>query len=179
MTHIIHTERLRIQAPQPSDIPNVTAILNNEIFAQRTLTIPFPYTEADATYWLGLAEKGLQNGAQYIFVIKLQATDRLIGGIDIRIDRKNDKAEVGYWLDPQYWSNGYMTEALKAIIEFGFTKLGLKKIATFHFMSNPSSGKVMEKAGMQREGILRCNTKKNGQYIDEAVYGIINEKSSG
>lgn len=91
------------------------------------------------------------------------------------INRRFNKAELGYWIDIKYWNNGFASEAAKAIIEFGFENLKLKRIFASHFDYNPSSGNVMKKIGMKKEGILKFHTMKNGEYQHHILYAIINE----
>jgi len=99
----------------------------------------------------------------------------MIGAIDLGIDSRHNKAERGYWLDAKYWNQGFATEAVKSIITFGFDELKLKRIYATHFDHNLASGRVMEKAGMQREGTLKCHTLKNGKYQNHILYAIISQ----
>lgn len=172
----ITTERLWLNQPEENDLHQIVTILNNEVYAKNTLNIPFPYTEDSAKFWLKLAKNGFESGNQLIFVIRLKENHRLIGAIDLGIDRRFNKAELGYWLDKDYWNKGYTTEATIAVIRFAFEKLKLKRIFATHFDFNSSSGKVLEKAGMKKEGVLLCHTCKNGEYQNHNLYAIINEE---
>ena len=67
-------------------------------------------------------------------------------------------------------------KATKGIIDFGFQVLKLKRIFATHFDFNKASGKVLEKAGMKKEGILEAYTKKNNEYQNHILYAIINHK---
>ena len=69
---------------------------------------------------------------------------KIIGAIGLH-DRGDDKAELGYWLGTQFWNNGYVTEAAKAVIDFGFNELHLNKIYATYFLHNPASGKYWKK----------------------------------
>ena len=77
---------------------------------------------------------------------------------------------MGYWISIPYRNNGYASEAVKTVIEYGFSKLGLKRIQAVHGVNNPASGRVLEKAGMKYEGTLRLY---NG-VSDEKMYSVIN-----
>jgi len=79
---------------------------------------------------------------------------------------------LGYWIAIPYWNNGYVTEAAKAIIEFGFKELNFNKIFATYFPHNPASGKVMEKIGMKKEALLKQHLKKDGRYYDIPLYAI-------
>lgn len=171
----IKTVNLLLNQPNENDLEIIAEILNNSVYSKNTINIPFPYSKNDAQFWIDLADKGIENQTQYIFAIRLATNEKLIGGIDLGIDRRFNKAELGYWVDEKYWNQGFATEAVKAIIKFGFDHLKLKRIFATHFDFNLNSGKVMEKAGMKKEGILKCHTFKNGEYQNHILYAIINE----
>jgi RimJ/RimL family protein N-acetyltransferase len=99
----------------------------------------------------------------------------LVGAISLQIDRGLNKAELGYWIGKPFWNQGYATEAAIAILAFGFEKLRLNRIQAGHLSRNPSSGRVMQKAGMILEGTARQATIKWGQYEDLVSYGILCE----
>ncbi|WP_261134808.1 GNAT family N-acetyltransferase [Bacillus sp. Marseille-Q3570] len=101
----------------------------------------------------------------------------LIGEIDLYdFDNITGNCEVSYSIGYEWWNQGYGTEALRAVVEFGFRHMNIHKIAAAHNIDNPASGKVMGKAGMVQEGIIRhmIRNAKN-QYKDCAVYGILQE----
>lgn len=171
----IETERLILNQPGKRDLDKIVEILNNEVYSKNTINIPFPYTRESAVFWLHLAQNGIENKNQYIFAIRLKENNEIIGGIDLGINKRFNNAELGYWLDEKYWNKGYTTEAVKSIIQFGFETLKLKRIFATHFDFNISSGKVLEKSGMKKEGFLECYTCKNGEYQNHILYAIINE----
>ncbi len=171
---VLTTKRLLLNQLQESDISEIVHLLNEPEYAKHTLTMPYPYLAKNAKFWLGLAQKGFEQKDKYIFAIRLKDEPKIIGGIDLGINLLHNKAELGYWIGKPYWGQGYMTEAGKAVVEFGFD-LGLKKIFASHFSTNPASGRVMLKLGMQKEGVLKCHTKKGDTYQDHVLYAIINE----
>lgn len=89
------------------------------------------------------------------------------------VDDRSDSAEVGYSLSRTYWNQGLMTEALKVVLQCGFSDLRLNRIEAQHDVRNPASGKVMEKCGMRKEGILRSRIKNKNEYIDVAVWSVL------
>ncbi|MDR2221817.1 MAG: GNAT family N-acetyltransferase [Flavobacteriaceae bacterium] len=176
-TYTLQTERLILNQPHTDDISRLVEIMKNPIYNKNTTNIPFPYTEENGQFWVNLALEGVEQGDKYIFAIRLKDTPTIIGGIGLGIDKANNKAEMGYWLDEQYWNTGMVTEAAKALVQFGFDTLGLHKIFATHFTYNEASGRIMQKIGMQQEGVLKGHTLKEGVYLDHIVYSIINEKS--
>ena len=99
---------------------------------------------------------------------------RIIGTIGFMwIQEDNNAAEVGYSLAREYWNHGIMTEALRAVIQFGFDEMGLHRIEAQHETTNPASGAVMRKCGMQKEGTLRSRLYNKGKYVDVDLYAIL------
>ncbi|HHB77980.1 MAG TPA: N-acetyltransferase [Saprospiraceae bacterium] len=170
----LFSKRLVLNQPVTDDIPVIVSLLNVEEFSKYTLTMPYPYLEKDAKFWFELAQKGFAQKNKFIFAIRQKNDPKIIGGIDLSLNIKHNKGELGYWLGLPYWNKGYMTEAAKTVVQFGFGELGLKRIFASHFTSNPASGRVMQKVGMQKEGVLKCYTKKGDVYQDHVVYGVIN-----
>jgi ribosomal-protein-alanine N-acetyltransferase len=111
----------------------------------------------------------------YMWAIE-QKAGALMGAISAHIDSEADSiAGVGYCLGRAFWGKGYMTEALKAVIEFMFLRVGVNRIEAVHAVSNPASGAVMRKAGMLREGRLRQAYRNREGFHDGEIYGIVRE----
>ncbi len=86
------------------------------------------------------------------------------------------RAELGYWIGVPHWGHGYATEAALAAVEYGFALLDLRRITCSHFGRNPASGRVMQKVGMTREGILRQHIQKWDVAQDLVLYAILAEE---
>ena len=86
------------------------------------------------------------------------------------------RATIGYDLLKEYWGNGYMTEAVKAMINYGFEELGLMRIEATVEPANTASVRVLERAGFQLEGKLRKRYLYKDRFHDELVFGIIKEE---
>ncbi|MBW6482772.1 MAG: GNAT family N-acetyltransferase [Vicingaceae bacterium] len=168
----ITTKRLILRPLEENDISTILELMKDKAISDVTLNIPYPYTENDAHFWMNMAHKGFENKNQYIFGIEDAATNKFIGGIDVAIEPKFDRAEIGYWIGKSYWNKGFCSEALAAIINFSFEELNLNKIFGVHIFENPASGKVMQKCGMQKEGELIEHIKKGDNYYSYVQYGI-------
>lgn len=109
--------------------------------------------------------------------IVLKANGELMGEIDLyNFDNATENCEVSYSLGYKWWNQGYGTEALRAVVEFGFKQMNIHKISAAHNTDNPASGKVMSKVGMVQEGMIRHMIRNaKSQYKDCAVYGILQE----
>lgn len=169
---IIETERLILSKLEEKDIPFIVEYLQHRIYSDLTSNIPYPYTESDARFWLRMSKDAFENNTGYTFGIR-NKEGHIIGAIGLH-DREDDKAELGYWLGVPYWNKGYVTEAAKAIVDFGFNELGFHKIFATHFIHNPASGRIMEKIGMEQEAVLIQEIKKDGEYFDLVRYSIFN-----
>ena len=83
-------------------------------------------------------------------------------------------AEIGYSFSREYWNLGYATQALSAVIRTAFRSLpDLNRIEAQHDIRNPASGRVMEKCGMKKEGILRGRLYNKSEYVDVALYAVL------
>ena len=87
--------------------------------------------------------------------------------------REDYRAEVGYVLNRRYWGQGYMAEAVRAIVDFGFRKLGMNRIQARCDVPNIGSARVMEKVGMTFEGVLRQQLFEKGTFRDIKIYSIL------
>ncbi|MFL2129664.1 GNAT family N-acetyltransferase [Ruoffia sp. FAM 24228] len=88
---------------------------------------------------------------------------------------KIDACEIGYVLSPKLWGQGYMSEAMKAVTKYLLKEAGFNRVIARHDVANPASGKVMQKAGLQFEGIHRQGSLNNSGIIDTAQYAILKE----
>lgn len=103
--------------------------------------------------------------------------DMVIGNISVvRLNDYIEEAEIGYCLSRSYWGQGLMGEALKAVIKYLFDEVEANRITATHDVSNPNSGRVMEKVGMKKEGVLRQAGKSKKGFCDVAVYSILKDE---
>ena len=140
--------------------------------ADTTLGLPHPYEDGVAEAWIGGHAARFAEGAGVNYAITLRADGALMGSVSLIVTRRHRRAELGYWLGVPFWGQGYMTEAAGVLVARGFALLDLHKIEATHMTRNPASGRVMEKIGMTREGLLREHVFKNGVFEDLAVYGM-------
>jgi RimJ/RimL family protein N-acetyltransferase len=166
------TPRLLLRAFVEADTPSLIALAGNYEVAKNTLNIPHPYTAADAQQWLHLTRQGFEQQRTYAFALELRATGKFIGGIGLTLEPRCHRAEAGYWLGQPYWGQGLATEALAALLRFGFGELKLNKIHATHHADNPASGRVMLKNGMVKEGELAQHARRDGRYHDLWQYRL-------
>ena len=106
----------------------------------------------------------------------IEYNGQLIGTIDyVGLNDYSGMGEIGYVLSEDYWNKGFVTEAAKRIIDFGFDELGLVRIQARCIAENVASSRVMEKCGMKFEGTLRKSLVVKGIYRDVNMYAIIDD----
>lgn len=171
----VETKRLFLTKLDTNDIPEIVKHASNKKISDVTHNIPFPYFEKDAIFWINSSIDSYKNGTKYTFAIRLKGDNKFIGKIGLSIDKMHSRAEIGYWLGEKYWNNGFMTEATKSIIKFGFKELGLKKFTSTYLRTNPASGIVMKNIGMTKEGELNNFILKNSEYHDLIFFGLTKE----
>lgn len=172
---ILKTTRLILRPFLLSDADRVQELAGDKEVASTTLTIPHPYEDGIAEQWIEMHESEFSNGNGVTFAIT-NKDDGLIGCIGLGITKTHRRAELGYWIGRVYWNKGYCSEAVDAVIQYGFEKLKLNKIHAKYFMRNPASGRVMVKSGMKYDGTLRQEVIKDDKYEDLAVYSILREE---
>jgi RimJ/RimL family protein N-acetyltransferase len=171
----ITTDRLILRPFELSDASTVQQLVGDLAIADTTLNIPHPYLDGMAEGWIATHQPQFEIGTSVVFAITLRTTGALIGSISLGIERRHNRAELGYWIGVPYWGKGYCTEAGHELFAYGFTSLELNRIYSCHFTRNPASGKVMQKLGMIQEGIARKSVKKGNHYEDIVNYSILLE----
>jgi ribosomal-protein-alanine N-acetyltransferase len=173
---IIRTERLTLRPFRYEDARDVQRLAGSKAIADTTARVPHPYEDGMAEDWIKTHKLLFKRQKAVIYAITRTDTGSLVGAIGLELHMANKRAEIGYWIGRRYWNRGYATEAAEALLMYGFTELGLNRIYAHHFRRNPSSGRVMQKIGMKREGLLRKHFKKGKQYEDLVFYGILREE---
>jgi RimJ/RimL family protein N-acetyltransferase len=98
-----------------------------------------------------------------------------VGCIGLRVDFLHSRGELGYWIGVPYWGRGYATEAARRLVGFAFDTLGLNRVHASCFSRNRASARVLEKAGLVREGVLRRHVRRFGRFEDLTLYGLVRE----
>ena len=119
-------------------------------------------------------ERSYKEGTGISWKMVNKITSEALGVISVYYYKAaHKKAEVGFWLMPQYWNKGYAYEALIAVVHYWKTEKGHHRMEGFVEEGNIASGKLLEKAGFVFEGTMRDCEIKNGRYISLRIYGLI------
>lgn len=170
----INTLRLILRHFKKSDGPAVASLAGDRKIADTMISIPHPYTTGYFNKWHNKTKSLARTGAAFHFAITLKSDEKLIGSIELRdIDRVHLQAELSLWIGSDWWNTGYATESANAVIEYGFSQLGLNRIYAHRMIRNKTCESLFNKIGMRQEGILRQRVIKWGKFEDVALYAII------
>jgi len=172
-TKTIETERLILRKWRIDDAEDVFCYCSDETI------VPAPHINVNQTKnelekWI----KDYEKMDTYEWGIELKTIKKIIGVIFVvKKDDKNEVCRIAYTLSKIYWNNGYATEALYHVLRYLLNDVGYNRVEGGHFVDNPASGRVQEKAGMKYEGTKRQNSInwKTGKLTDSKIFGIIKD----
>ena len=168
----LETKRLRLQPFIQEDSLRIRELANNKEVAS-ILGLPHPYSLEYAEDWILTQPDLIRKGVEYPLAIVSKDLNDIIGTLTIRVDKNNNKGELGYWIGRDFWGNGFATEAVKRMIGYAFIDLNLNKIWATTLSRNKASIMVLEKVGLQKEGTLKENRLLENTYEDVDVYGLL------
>ena len=131
--------------------------------------LPYPYTEADADWWLGkVAENEGKDGVWR----SIWADDQLIGSISVerKAEEGRNVGEIGYMILTPWWSKGIGTEAVRQICGIAYRDLALERIYGEVFPENLASARVLEKNGFLLERTKIGDVVKDGKAMDVKIF---------
>ncbi len=160
---------------QESDAKALSLLLNDKrVLDNLRDGLPFPYTEADALYYINSCLSADKN-EQFCFAIV--NSGKVVGSIGVF--RQGNihfrTAELGYYIGVEHWGKGIMTEAVRLVCKHVFDNTDIVRIYAEPFAENIGSCRVLEKNGFLLEGIMRKNACKNGVLRDMKLYALVKE----
>ena len=172
----LETPRLILRQPRMRDAEDIFAYASDPEVAKYVLWDPHRSKTETRLFLRDLISRR-RRGYPSSWVITLRDTGRVIGTVGfVWYSLEHRSAEMGYSLSREYWNKGYATEALAAVTREAFDRLPLNRLEAQHDLRNPASGRVMEKCGFRREGILRSRMMNKGEAIDVALYAILRKE---
>lgn len=175
---IIKTMKFRLRKWRLSDKISLAKNANNiNIWNNVRDYFPHPYSVKDGKQFIRMV-LGKPNPTTELAI---EIDGNAVGGIGIVLhsDVERIAAEIGYWLGEAYWHKGIMTEVVKEMVIYIFENFPVQKIYATVFDFNIASQKVLEKAGFEREAILKQAAIKNGKIIDLHYFGLVNTLTYG
>ena len=174
-TKVIETERLILRPFTMADAQPMFDNWASDPAVTKYLSWPahgsVDITEMVMKDWV----EGYADPDRYNWAITLKEKgDEPIGNISVvHVDDHTESVEIGYCMGRAWWGGGIMAEALKAVIDFFMAEVGTNRVYARHDTGNPNSGKVMAKAGMTFEGVIRQSGRNNQGIVDLAYYSIL------
>jgi [ribosomal protein S5]-alanine N-acetyltransferase len=172
---VLTTERLALRPFRDDDAPAVARILSSPRMYEQTLSFSTPYPVESAASWIGSHREAADKGLKLQWAIVLRQ-GRLVGTVSLVLERDPPRGDLGYWIGVDDWNRGYATEAVRAVIAYGFHVLHLPRIEAMCFTGNIASARVLEKAGLLFEELREAHVLKDGVPHDVLVYNIVRPK---
>ena len=169
----LETERLVLRPMRVSDAPDMFEYAKSEEVTRYLLWRPHENIGHTRSYLEYLGGR-YRIGMHYEWAVILKSENRMIGTCGFAsVDCPNNKAEIGYVLNPRYRGQGLMPEAVLRVMRFGFEMMGLHRIEARYMIGNDASRRVMDKVGMTFEGVARDGMLVKGAYRDIATCAIL------
>jgi len=156
-----------------TDKPALLRHLAERQIYERTLRIPFPYTEADADAWLGIVAAATEQHGEPIHFAIRNSDQLLIGSVGFEGVTRGHRAEIGYWLARPFWGRGIMSAVVGRACEHAVARWNLVRITAHVFSSNEASARVLVKNGFEFEGFLRKHYQKDGLFLDSRLFALL------
>lgn len=171
------TERLFLRRLTPDDADAMFANFASDEEVARYMSWPAYRTAEEVREKLTEWQTDYEEKSTYYWGIFLKDTDELIGTIYLYTEGEIALiGSVSYCIGKTWWGNGYMPEALLAVMRHGFCEIGYNRIEAYHAKSNLQSGRVMQKAGMTFDGVLRQRCKTYLGFEDCYFYSCLKEE---
>ncbi|MCD2256898.1 GNAT family N-acetyltransferase [Lactobacillus sp. CC-MHH1034] len=175
-TQRLKTERLTLRPLQANDAEAMFHNWAGDPKVTKYLSWPTYKSVMDAKLFLQNRVANYPNKNFYDWGIVLTQSQTLIGTISVVAhDDQVKSMEIGYCIGQAFWGHEYVKEAFKAVIQYLFENTDVNRIEARHDTHNPNSGKVMQKCGLQFEGVLRQAHRNNQGIVDDAVYAILRQ----
>lgn len=173
----LKTQRLVLRPFTLADAPTVQKLCSAYEVAAKTLSMPHPYPDGTAEAWIATHGPDWKDKIWLTLTLTLKKDETepqdIMGAVSLKLCSIHQRAGLAYWLGMPYWNHGYMTEAVYALVKYGFEELNLNRIEAGHHLTNPASGRVMQKIGMQHEGINRQYILRFGKFEDRVIYDLL------
>ena len=171
----LKTKRLMLRPFRSGDAADVFEYADDPEWG-RFLQLPSPYTYRDAEAFVAeLARNSWDTHPSFALTL----CDRVIGSIDIRLNRRHPAAEIGYSIARSHWGLGMMPEAAEAVLDWCFRQFEIARIYGRADLDNRQSWRVMEKLRMRREDVQRGSgpsARDASVRVDIVVYSILREE---
>lgn len=172
----LETSRLKLRAIHSGDLDNLFEILCDPDVAKFDYFRPVK-TKEDALKFIKRYQDELDDQEEITWGIIHKETNELIGTCCLGdFDNGARRTEIGYDIKQKEWGKGYATEAVKAVVAYGFNSMNLNRIEAQITPGNDGSVRVLEKLGFVREGLLRERDLMKGELVDGIMMSILHRE---
>lgn len=163
------TERLVLRPWRRGDEEAIVRHADNRrVWLNLRDLFPHPYTRDDAREFIAI--QAATSGPPVNLAIEHAGEPIGSVGLHPLSDVARFTAEIGYWIGEAFWGRGLATEALRSFTGYAFESFPFERLEGWVFATNPSSGRVLEKAGYELEATLRRSAFKDGCFVDCHLY---------
>ena len=175
---VIESEEVTLRTPQMSDYPawaDLRAGSREFLTPWEPIWAPDELSRASFRRRIRHYLRDLREDVGYALFIFSNATDELVGGLTLCNVRRGvtQSCTLGYWVGADFANQGYMTEAVRAVIPFVFDSLELHRLEAACLPTNMASMRLLEKTGFKQEGLARRYLRINGVWQDHLLYALL------
>ncbi|MCX6172018.1 MAG: GNAT family N-acetyltransferase [Flavobacterium sp.] len=169
----LETKRLFLRRIDENDVAEVLALRGNPQI-MKYIPRPLAKTEEDALAHIIMINEKIETNTGINWGITVKGNPKIIGIIGhYRIQPENHRAEIGYMSLPEYNGKGYITEAIKVVVEYGFEQMNLHSIEAIIDPENIASERVLQKNGFIKEAHILENELWEGKFWDTVIYSLL------
>jgi len=169
---------ITLRTLQGDDLDAVHALISN-MEVVRYMLLPVCSREESKKFLLGSINETPSDPWRSIVRAIVSGPDgELVGLCGLVNLRGNSDGEIWYLINPQSWGKGIATKAVKQLLQVGFSEMSLHRIWATCLPENPASARVLEKAGMRKEGFLVKNLRIHGEWRSSFLYAILADEWS-
>lgn len=168
----IQTNRLDLVEIKQHHLTNIYNLFADENVTRFYNLLPLTM-ESDAKKFIDWYQNRFKDNLGIRWGISLKGEQNIIGTIGFNNFTKRQKANIGYDLQTDYWNKGFMTEALIAVINFGFNQLEINRIEAEVMQGNENSERLLLKLNFKKEGVLRQWMFWNDKHYDMSMFSLL------
>lgn len=170
---VLSTERLVLRQLTSADAPAIFALRSDPLVMQY-IPRSLPASVADAAVFIEQGNEAVGRNEMLSWGIARHSAAEIVGTIGYyHLQPEHHRAEIGYMLRPAYQGQGFMREAVAAVLAYGFETLCLHSVAGVIDPQNEASAQVLKHAGFVQEGFFRENEFWEGKFLDTAFYSLL------
>jgi RimJ/RimL family protein N-acetyltransferase len=172
---VLHGRRVTLRELRASDAAPLFALLSTEEVAR--FISPPPTTVEGFARFIAWTLRQRANGTYACFAVTLAGHDTAIGIFQLRETEPGfATAEWGFALGSAFWGTGLFQEGAELVLRFAFDTVGVHRLEARAALKNGRGNGALRKVGAVQEGVLRRSFLRNGEYLDQALYSIVDDE---